>query len=143
MLTMQGKEKKLEIVKEAFRLLKRGGRYGIHETCFLDDVASKEKRTEAGKALKSALRVGAQPLLLTEWKELLTEAGFSVIETIEAPMSLLSPKRLVEDEGFFATLRFISRVLRSPGAPSRLKKIRGVFSRTDFRSIDLLQRKRC
>lgn len=33
MLTMQTQETKRQIVREAYRLLKSGGRYGIHEMC--------------------------------------------------------------------------------------------------------------
>ncbi len=120
---------KLKIAKEAFRLLKAGGRYGIHETCLLDNATAKEKKDEIEKALKEALRVGARPLLLTEWKELLVEAGFSVQEFIEAPMTLLTPKRLVQDEGVFGTLSFIYRVMRSPGAHQRIHKIRAAFGK--------------
>jgi len=129
MLTMQTNEKKLQIAKEAFRLLKPGGRYGIHETCLLDNAASREKKSEIEKGLKEALRVGARPLFLTEWKDLLGEAGFMVQQVIEAPMNLLTPKRLIQDEGVFGTLLFISRVFRSPGAHKRIHKIRGAFGK--------------
>lgn len=128
MLTMQSKEQKLKIAKEAFRLLKPGGRYGIHETCLLDNVTSQEKKNEIEKGLRAALRVGARPLLLTEWKDLLEEAGFSVQNFIEAPMNLLTPKRLIQDEGVFGVLRFISRVIRSPNAHKRIHKIRRAFN---------------
>jgi SAM-dependent methyltransferase len=129
MLTLQTKEKKLQIAQEAFRLLKPGGRYGIHETCLLDNTAAKEKKNEIEKALLEALRVGARPLLLSEWKELLGEAGFSVQQFIEAPMNLLTPKRLIQDEGVLGTLSFLLRVKRSPGAHQRLHKIRGAFEK--------------
>ncbi len=129
MLTMQTKEKKLQIAKEAFRLLKPGGRYGIHETGLLENASSQEKKSEIEKALKEALRVGARPLLLTEWKNLLGEAGFSVQQVIEAPMNLLTPKRLIQDEGVLGALLFVSRVLRSPGAHQRIHKIRRAFGK--------------
>jgi hypothetical protein len=129
MLTMQSKEMKLQIIREAFRLLKPGGRYGIHETCFLDSAASQEKRDEIEKSLKEVLRVGARPLLLKEWSNLLEEAGFSVKQVIEAPMKLLTPIRLIQDEGVFGLLHFVSRVIRSPGAIKRILKIRGTFGK--------------
>ncbi len=128
MLTMQSREQKLRIAREAFRLLKSGGKYGIHETCLLENVASQEKKNEIEKALREALRVGARPLLITEWKELLEEAGFVVQEFMEAPMNLLTPKRLIQDEGMFGVLRFISRVIRSKSAHKRLHKIRRAFT---------------
>ncbi len=129
MLTMQANETKLKIAKEAFRLLRPGGRYGVHETCLMDDAATQNRKNEIGKALKKALRVGARPLLMSEWKDLLEEAGFSVRKVFEAPMSLLTPKRLIQDEGVFGALRFVSRVMRSPGARRRILKIRGTFNK--------------
>ncbi len=125
MLTMQTQKTKLRIVQEAFRLLRPGGRYGIHETCLLDNAVSEEKKDEIEKALKKALRVGARPLLLTEWKDLLEKAGFSARQDFQAPMRLLSLKRLIQDEGLFGAMRFVSRVLRSPGAHQRIHKIQG------------------
>lgn len=129
MLTMQSREKKLQIIEEAFRLLKPGGRYGIHETCLLDNAEALERKSEIEKDLRVALRVGARPLLLTAWKGLLEEAGFSVKQIIEAPMNLLTPKRLIQDEGVFGLLLFISRVVRSREAHQRLHKIRGTFNK--------------
>jgi len=129
MLTMQSRNNKLEIIKEAFRLLKPGGRYGIHETCLLNTEAAKEKKNEIEKALRAALRVGARPLLLTAWKDILEEAGFSVQHIFEAPMTLLTPKRLIQDEGMFGLIHFISRAVRSRTAHQRLHKIRGTFNK--------------
>ncbi len=129
MLTMQSNENKLQIAREVFRLLKPGGRYGIHETCLQNTPGTQEKKSEIEKALREALRVGARPLFVHEWQELLADAGFAVQNVAEASMSLLSPKRLIQDEGLFGALLFISKVVRSAGAPRRLKKIRGTFAR--------------
>ncbi len=89
----------------------------------------KRKRDEIEKSLKEALRVGARPLLIEEWSNLLEEAGFSVKQVIEAPMKLLTPIRLIQDEGVFGLLHFISRAIRSPGAIKRILKIRGTFGK--------------
>ena len=129
MLTMQSREQKLQIIKEAFRLLKPGGRYGIHETCLLNHAETQENESEIKKDLREALRVGARPLLLAAWEELLEEAGFSVQQVIEAPMNLLTPKRLLQDEGVVGLIQFASRALRSHQARLRIQKIRGTFNR--------------
>src|SRR5215475_2642920 len=48
MLTMQPNETKHAIVREAFRLLKPRGRYGIHEMCFVaEDLKDAEKSATA------------------------------------------------------------------------------------------------
>ena len=119
MLTMQTRAMKLKIAKEAFRLLIPGGRYGIHETCLKED-SSAEVKKEIESALRDALRVGARPLTLKEWEELLEEAGFSVRKTYEAPMLLLQPQRMIQDEGIKGSLQFVSRVIASPSARRRI-----------------------
>ncbi len=48
---------------------------------------------------------------------------------IEAPMNLLTPKRLIQDEGVLGALVFFSRVLRSPGAHKRVHKIQRAFGK--------------
>src|SRR4051812_47977650 len=46
MLTMQTDEMKRNIIGEAYRLLKPGGRYGIHEMCMMSDDLDTETRNE-------------------------------------------------------------------------------------------------
>ncbi len=126
MLTMQTRESKLKIVKEAFRLLAPGGRYGLHETCLKADTPTATK-TDMEHALKDALRVGARPLALQEWQALLEEAGFTIEENHEAPMLLLEPKRMVQDEGLWGAIRFVLRVMTTPAARRRIWRIRKTF----------------
>jgi len=126
MLTMQSRAMRLKIAKEAFRLLNPGGRYGIHETCLRED-SSVEVKTEIEGALKDVLRVGARPLTLKEWQELLEEAGFSVQKIHRAPMLLLEPKRIIRDEGLKGGLKFVSRVITSPSARRRILGMRQTF----------------
>jgi len=126
MLTMQTKATKLKIIKEAFRLLAPGGRYGIHEISLKSDSTA-EIKSEMEKALRDALHVGARPLFPNEWKELLEEAGFSIREYHEVPMLLMEPRRMVHDEGFLGTIRFVSRIMRSSAARRRVMNIRKTF----------------
>ena len=129
MLTMQTRAAKLEIAKEAFRLLEPGGRYGIHETCLVRHDLSAELKSEMEDELREALHVGARPLHLPEWHELLEEAGFSVRQSREAPMHLLEPRRMIEDEGFWGAARFGLRVISSPVARRRILGIRQTFNK--------------
>ena len=126
MLTMQTKETKLKIAKEAFRLLTPGGRYGIHETSLPENL-SDEMKSELENALRDALKVGARPSALAEWQSLLEEAGFVVETSKEVPMHLLNPPRMIKDEGLFGTLQFIFRVITTPTAMRRLWRIRKTF----------------
>ena len=127
MLTMQTPTKKQQIVKEAFRLMKPTGRYGIHELCLVPDDLNENTKQEIQKALTDAIHVGARPLTVTEWRTLLETEGFIVHTQATAPMHLLEPKRLIQDEGFWGALRFVRNVLRDSEARHRVKTMRQVF----------------
>lgn len=127
MLTMQGNEQKAAIVAEAFRLLKPGGRYGIHELALAPDDLPEQVKTDISQAVSGTIRHGARPLTLAEWRQLLQTAGFSIEKVEIAPMHLLEPRRIIADEGFFRALRFIFNVLTTPAARQRVRTMRGVF----------------
>ncbi len=129
MLTMQTRAAKLQIANEAFRLLVPGGRYGIHETCLVKDDLPEELKGEMEDELREALRVRARPLALAEWRELLEEAGFAVRHTREAPMHLMEPRRMIQDEGLWGAATFALRVIRSSAARRRILGIRRTFKK--------------
>jgi ubiquinone/menaquinone biosynthesis C-methylase UbiE len=127
MLTMQAPAQKKRIVSEAKRLLKPGGKYAIHEMClFPDDLEAKTKEG-IQKDLSQAIRVNARPLTVTEWKQLLEEHGFRVTNVKTAPMHLLHPRRMVQDEGFGGVLKIVSNVIRHPKARKRVLGMRRQF----------------
>lgn len=125
MLSMQTLEQKRQIIGEAYRLLKPGGRYGIHELLLQadDEVTCRTIRKE----MSQAIHVGVQPLTMAEWQELLESVGFEVQCVKIAPMHLLEPKRMIEDEGLFRVLRILSRLLVNPQARNRVFQMRNVF----------------
>ena len=129
MLTMQTNEMKRDIVGEAYRLLKSGGRYGIHEMCLMSDSLDEKKRKETEKALTGVVHHGVRPLAVSEWRSLLESEGFEVQSMDQAPMSLLEPGRLIRDEGFLGTLRFLRNVVRDSEARQRVLEMRSVFRR--------------
>ena len=126
MLTIQSDEHKREIVAEAVRLLAPGGRYAIHELALRGDRSPAELEA-ARKELSRTIRVGARPLPLEAWKDLLTDAGLVVEWTGTAPMHLLEPGRLVQDEGLLGAARFWRNVGRTPGARDRVRAMRQAF----------------
>jgi SAM-dependent methyltransferase len=129
MLSMQPPQHKEQIVREACRLLKPGGRYGIHELCLipndLDDNAKVEIQTE----LAAAIHHGTRPLTIAEWQSLLESEGFSVRACAQAPMHLLEPGRIIQDEGVFGTLRFAVNLLVNREARRRVVAMRRVFAK--------------
>lgn len=127
MLTMQTPGKKQQIVQEASRLIKPGGRYGIHELCLVPENLDEDIKQEIQKALTDAIHVGARPLTVPEWRTLLESEGFIVHTEATTPMHLLEPNRLIQDEGFLGTLRFVWNVLRDDEARHRVANMRKVF----------------
>lgn len=129
MLTMQPSETKRQIIHEAHRLLKKNGRYGIHEMCLLAKDMSDETREKTERDLTGVVHHGVRPLTVDEWRSVLESEGFTIQSVNKAPMSLLEPGRLIRDEGVFGALRFFSNVLRDSEARQRVLEMRSTFRR--------------
>lgn len=129
MLTMQTEEVKRSIVREAYRLLQSGGRYGIHEMCLMSDHLEETVRRETERALTGVVHHGVRPLTVSEWSALVQSEGFEVRDVQLAPMSLLEPRRLISDEGLAGALRFGWNALRDSEARRRVLDMRSVFRR--------------
>lgn len=129
MLTMHSTEHKRRIVAEACRVLRSGGRYGIHELCIVPDGTPEDVKATIRRDLSLSIHVGARPLTLTEWGALFDEAGLTVEVVETAPMHLLEPRRVVRDEGLWRTLGIVGRALRDRAARQRAVEMRRVFRR--------------
>ena len=129
MLSMNTHEQKRRIATEAFRLLRAGGRYGIHELTVVPDFMPAARRSEIDGALSSAIHVGARPLPEHEWRGLLESVGFRIVAAGQAPMHLLRPGRLVQDEGVFGALRLAKNLLLDTAARRRVLGMRRTFER--------------
>ena len=129
MLTMQTSEMKRRIVREARRLLKRGGRYAIHEMCLVGDDLNDHRKEEINQALSRTIHVGVRALSVSEWRRLMQAEGFEVEVQARAPMHLLEPQRLFIDEGVKGTLRFIWNIMRDRESRERVLMMRRVFRR--------------
>lgn len=129
MLTMQTASHKEQIITEAARILKPGGRYGIHEVCLKPDNLDDATKNEIEKALSEVSRVGTRPLTQSEWRALLEGARFQIRDTVIAPFHLLEPPRVLRDEGLLGTLRLLVNVLRDGAARQRVIAMRSVIRR--------------
>ena len=127
MLTMQGEKGKAAIVSEANRILATGGRYAIHELLPTPNNVDQTVADNLRKALATTIKVNARPLTATEWSELLENNGFKVLSIKVAPMGLLQPKQMIEDEGP-RVLKIMFNLARNPQARKRVLAMRKVFS---------------
>lgn len=127
MLSMQTPEQKRRIIAEAFRLLKPGGRYGIHELALLPNEIDDVTRKEIEREMSMNIHVGVRPATLAEWEKLLRDAGFQLEWQTLAPMHLLEPKRMMSDEGLTGILRIAFNLLRKPAARRRVLSMRKMF----------------
>lgn len=127
MLTMQNPAQKSRIISEAKRILKPGGRYGIHEMNLtpvdIDDAKKKEVRQDLAKAI----RVNASPLTSDEWQQLLTSHGFKILSVHTAPMHLLHMRRLFQDEGWKGVLTITTNIILNKQARQRVLTMRKQF----------------
>lgn len=127
MLTMQTATQKKTIVREAFRVLKPGGRYGIHELGLTPDDLSDASKDRVMKDLSKVIHVGARPQTISEWRDILEAEGFEVTREFTAPMHLLEPRRLLRDEGVRGVLKILFNVARTPAARRRIFAMRSMF----------------
>ena len=144
MLSMQPPDHKSHIVREACRLLKPGGRYGIHELCLTPDDLDENSKHTLEHDLASVIHHGTRPLTSAEWRCLLESEGFVVEAQDHAPMSLLEPWRIIRDEGVFRALRFAFNLFRNRAARQRVLAMRRVFvtHRNHLAAIMLVGRKK-
>lgn len=128
-LTMQTEANKQKIINEAYRILKKGGRYGIHEICLLPDHTPETVKDTIRKELSSAIHVNARPLTLGEWQEMMEKAGFAIEKVFSNPMHLLKLGRLVKDEGWEGVAKMAGNIFTTKGALKRVNSMRAVFNK--------------
>jgi hypothetical protein len=127
MLSMQPATTKERIIAEAARLLRPGGRYGIHEMCLVPDEVGDDVRQSIQQDLSDEIHVGVRPLTCQEWRERLAAAGFEVVSQQTVPMHLLEPRRLVQDEGLLRAARFAWNVTTHAAARRGVSRMRTIF----------------
>jgi len=143
MLTMQSDSRKSEIIAEAARILEAGGRYGIHELCISPNDIDSEKKQTIQKEVSQTIQHPAKPVTPNEWKQLLEDCGFEIEYEAIAPMHLLEPKRIMDDEGVIGFLTIAKNLISKPDARKRVFGMRNVFRkhRHNLSAITLVAKK--
>lgn len=129
MLTMHANQRKVRIMREAYRLLKKGGLYGVHELSLFPQDISDSRKKAIQKTLATTMHVNARPLTLSEWIVLFEQEGFKVKDYFTNPMAVLETRRIVEDEGILQSLKIGFNIYTNPAARRRIAAIRKVFKK--------------
>ncbi|MEA4904384.1 MAG: methyltransferase domain-containing protein [Petrimonas sp.] len=129
MLTMHADVKKSAIVKEAYRILKKGGLYGIHELSLFPDELEEKLKIDIKRGLMQSIQVNARPLTEKEWVAIVEDEGFKVVRIEKNPMILLEPKRIIDDEGFWRFCKIVFNILTHPQERKRILEMRRVFKK--------------
>ncbi|BAV94973.1 methyltransferase domain-containing protein [Ichthyobacterium seriolicida] len=127
MLTMQSDNQKSDIIKEAYRILKKGGLYGIHELELVPNEIPDDHKKKIRLALSKEIKVNARPLTENEWVNILVKEGFKIKKIYRQPMRLLEIRRVIADEGVFNTLKILINVLSHPLERKRILAMRKLF----------------
>lgn len=129
LLTLEHDRRKAQIVAETARLLRSGGRYGIHELLLEPATLTEAAKDDIGRTLTKTLRVGARPLTSPEWRRLLEDGGFDIEHEETGPMTLLDVPTFIRDEGVWGSLAFTGRCLAHPSVIPPIADMWRVFRR--------------
>lgn len=129
-MNMKSNDIKQLIIAESSRILKSGGRYGFHEVYLKPDDVSESKRQEISQALSDVTRVGVRPFTISEWTQALEKEGFEIKKyNTTSHFHLLTPGRLIQDEGFMGAVSFLCKLISYPAARKRLLAMRSVLKK--------------
>jgi SAM-dependent methyltransferase len=122
MLSMQSTTHKRAIVTEVARVLRSGGRFGLHELAFVGADAQRQRELE--DEYTRVVRAGVRVCTVDEWRGLLAEVGLEV-ELVElSNWRLLTPGAVIRDEGVRGATRFGWALAKNRVARGRITALR-------------------
>lgn len=113
MLTMYADKTKARLLNEYFRVLKPGGRLLTHDIMLVDPENSQNVMAQ----IHNAINVNAQPMSHDDWINLFSTIGFINIKSENAAMTLMSPRGMITDEGFFGAIKIVGNALHKQNRP--------------------------
>ncbi|MGG6267756.1 SAM-dependent methyltransferase [Leptolyngbya sp. AN03gr2] len=120
-LTMQSPSGKAKILQGIHDRLKPNGKFLSHELLVND------REEEIHRALAEVIRVNSTPLSQSNWIAAHQAAALEIQHHQTGSMGLLSPARIVQDEGWIDALKFFWNVLTHDQIRDRVLTMRRVF----------------
>ena len=117
MLTMYADKAKARLLNEYFRVLKPGGKLLTHDIMLVNPENSQDVTAQ----IHNAINVNAQPMSHDEWINLFSTIGFINIKSEHAAMTLMSPRGMITDEGFFGAIKIVGNALHKQNRPQFIK----------------------
>ena len=107
MLTMlQGKAKE-KAIAEYLRVLKPGGKLLTQDVAY-EEMGNSKKLDE----LSQTINIHVDPLSIIDWQQLFKQVGFETVKASFGPMSLMSPRGMIKDEGFLGAAKIFKNGLK-------------------------------
>lgn len=113
MLTMYADKAKARLINEYFRVLKPGGKLLTHDIMLDNPKNSQDVMAQ----IHNAINVNAQPMSHDDWINLFSTIGFINIKSEHAAMTLMSPRGMITDEGFFGAIKIVGNALHKQNRP--------------------------
>lgn len=120
-LTMQSNTGKVKILSAIKNFLKPNGKFLSHEMLVCNN------ESQVRKSLSQTIRVNANPLTLTEWREVCQEAGLTLEQQQTGKMGLLNFGQMIRDEGLLGTVQIFWNVLSNHNLRQRILQMRRNF----------------
>ncbi|PSO54220.1 MAG: SAM-dependent methyltransferase [Cyanobacteria bacterium QH_9_48_43] len=125
-LTMQSASGKAKILEGIQKVLKPQGKFLSHEMLGLGDGKMRDH------ALSEVIRVNAQPLSSAEWQQACEKAGLTIKQSKTGEVGLLTPKRVIEDEGLLPALKIAWNVLTQAEIRQRVLRMKDTFTQYQY-----------
>ncbi|MFD1804267.1 class I SAM-dependent methyltransferase [Mixta tenebrionis] len=109
MLTMYADKAKRRLVQEYYRVLKPGGCLLTHDIM----LTQGQLEVNADARLQQIVKSNVSPMSQENWQALFYQVGFTQVQTHNGPMSLMSPRGMIKDEGVARALRIAFNGLKN------------------------------
>jgi SAM-dependent methyltransferase len=114
--------------REILRVLKPGGRLGLHDWCW------SEKPSEELEAMTCVVACGCNPgevkfFSQADWERSLTRQGFEIRFAEQYPFTFFSLNGMRDDEGTWGLLKMFGRVLKRRAAARRMFRMTAFLAR--------------